>query len=190
MAKENLERMKQLYELGAISKLELEQAEVQASDSVLLSVEGQMAQAKAQYDAAAKAYNDLDVKAPVDGIVTSLNVRIGDMATNASSAATVVDMEKVYVNVSVSEKMINHIKSGQEVLVEIGAAGKTVKGKIDSLSLAADAMTGKYGLKVYIDNEDGQIKPGMFAKVTVPPQPEMIPSLFRPAALYFITAGM
>lgn len=167
-AKIQLERYKELYEIGAVSKAELEQMELQASDASLQAVEAQRDQAKAQYDSVSSTYNDLDVKAPIDGIVTALNVRIGDMVANTSPAAMVVDMDSVYVDVSVSEKVINSISREQEALVEIASAyGGAVKGQIDSLSLAADARTGKYQLKVYIENDDHLIKAGMFAKVTI-----------------------
>jgi RND family efflux transporter MFP subunit len=166
-AKADYEKAVQLYELGAISKTDLEMAEMQASEAVLRTAEAQFAQAKSQYDAVSKTYRDMDVKAPIGGIVTALNVKIGDMATNTAPAATIVDMEKVYVNVTVSEKVINLLKDDQEVLVEIASAKKSVQGKIDSLSLSADRQTGKYELKVFIDNQDGLIKPGMFAKVTI-----------------------
>ena len=165
-AKIQLERYKQLYEIGAISQAELEQFELQASDASLMTVEAQRDQARAQYQAAAKAYNDLNVKAPIDGIVTALNVRVGDMTTGAAPSAMVVDMDKVYVEVSVSEKVINSIDSSQDVLVEIASAfSGTVKGEIDGLSLAADARTGKYMLKINISNENHLIKPGMFGRV-------------------------
>lgn len=166
-AVQDYENAQKLYEIGAISKNDLDMAEMQASDAVLRTAEAQFAQAKAQYESVAQSYADLDVKSPIDGIVTALNVKIGDMVANTAPAATVVDMEKVYVTVSVSEKVINFLKGNQEALVEIASAGKSVEGQIDSLSLAADARTGKYDLKVFIDNEDGLIKPGMFAKVTI-----------------------
>lgn len=165
-ALEDYENAKQLHAIGAISNSELDVYKMQASDAVLRTAEAQLAQAKAQYDSVSKTYSDLDVKAPIDGILTALNVKVGDLATSSAPVAAVVDMQKVSVNVSVSEKVINHIKNGQEVLVEISSAGKTVKGKVESLSLAA-SQTGKYELKVYVDNTDGLIKPGMFAKVAV-----------------------
>ena len=167
-AKIQLERYKQLYEIGAISMAELEQFELQASDATIMTVEAQRDQARAQYDAAAKSYHDLDVKSPIDGIVTSLNVRVGDMATNAAPVAMVVDMDNVYVEVSVSEKVINSIDSSREVQVEIASAfSGAVKGKIDGLSLAADARTGKYMLKINIPNEKHLVKAGMFARVVL-----------------------
>lgn len=167
-AKLQLERYQELYEIGAVSKAELEQMEIQASDANLLAVEAQLEQAQAGFQKAENALNDMDVKSPISGIVTSLDIGAGDMVSNASPAATVVSMDRVYVNVSVSEKEINNIQEGQEVKVNVSSASKTnIKGTIDSLSLAADARTGKYSLKVYIDNKDHVIKPGMFAQVKI-----------------------
>ncbi|MFA6808219.1 MAG: efflux RND transporter periplasmic adaptor subunit, partial [Eubacteriales bacterium] len=167
-AKLQLTRYKELYEVGAISKADLEKMELSASDASLQVLEAQMDQARAAYQSAEDMLADMDVKSPIAGIVTAINVDVGDMATSASPTVTIVEMDSVYISVSVSEKVINHIKNGQEVLVEIAAASKTnVKGQIASLSPAADGMTGQYALKVYIDNKNHEIKPGMFARVEI-----------------------
>jgi len=165
-SKENLERMKQLFEIGAISQLELEQAEMAASDAALQTIEGQYAQAKAAYDAATKTMNDMDVKSPIEGILTSLDASVGSIVSNAAPVGKVVDLNKVYVTVSVGQNEINSIKNGQEVLVEVPSASVKVKGVIESLSVAANAQ-GKYSLKTFLDNKDGAVKPGMFANVTL-----------------------
>ena len=163
---ENLERMKELYELGAISKLELEQAEMAASESVRQTYESQFAQAKAGFEAAKKSFDDLDVKSPIDGILTELDVVVGAIATNAMPAGKVVDLSQLYVTVSVSENEINNLKKGQEVEVTVPSASLTLKGVIDGLSVAANAQ-GKYSIKTNLENKDGLIKPGMFANVTL-----------------------
>ncbi|NLI93398.1 MAG: efflux RND transporter periplasmic adaptor subunit [Peptococcaceae bacterium] len=164
--KKALERTRELYKIGAVSKVELDQAEFLASDSQRQSIEGQFAQARAAYESASKTLADMDVKSPIDGVLTALDVSIGAMVSNTASVAKVVDMEKVFVTVSVSEKEINNIQRGQEVLVEVPSASTKVKGKIEDLSLAADNR-GKYNLKTYIDNKEVSIKPGMFANVTL-----------------------
>lgn len=162
----NLERMKQLYEAGAISKVELDQAELLASDASRKAIEGQLAQAQAAYDSVVKTLNDMDVKSPIDGILTALNVNVGALVSNAAAAGTVVDMGKVYVTVSVSEKEINNIKQGQEVEVQIPSSSYKGTGVIEELSLAADYQ-GKYSLKTSLQNKAGIVKPGMFANITV-----------------------
>ncbi|MGI5901493.1 MAG: efflux RND transporter periplasmic adaptor subunit [Desulfitobacteriia bacterium] len=167
LAKANYEKLKELHELGGISDQELEQAEMLASENVLKSAQAQFAQAEAQYRAAVKAYQDLDIKSPIAGVVTALNLKVGDMATNAAPVATVVDLNNVFVSVSVSEKVINQIQKGQKVLVEVDSVNQTIEAKIDSLSPAADQRTGKYELKIKINNSEKVLKPGMFAKVFI-----------------------
>jgi RND family efflux transporter MFP subunit len=103
-SKKNLARMKELFAIGAISKVDLDQAELAASDAVEAGIEGQLAQARAGYDAAAKTMADMDVKSPIDGILTSLDVSIGAMVSSASASATVVDLNKVYVDRKCSVK--------------------------------------------------------------------------------------
>ncbi|ADY56871.1 efflux transporter, RND family, MFP subunit [Syntrophobotulus glycolicus DSM 8271] len=165
-SRKNVERMKELYAAGAISKVELDQAELAASDAVKAAIESQLAQAKAGYDTVEQTMSDMDVKAPIDGILTSFDVSIGTMATSAAPSASVVDLNRVYVEVSISEKEINQIKNGQEAEVSIPSASLKTGGKIEELSVAADAR-GKYSLKVYLSNGERKIKPGMFANVTL-----------------------
>ena len=161
--------MRELYEAGAISQTELEQYELLTSDAVRESIEGQLAQAQAAFDVVAKTLADMDVKAPISGLVTSLSVSVGSMAANTMPAATIVDMGKVQVTVSVSEKEINNIKQGQEVRITIPSASLETKGVIEELSLAA-SQQGKYTVKTTIANEDRIIKPGMFANVILSTQ--------------------
>jgi len=164
-----LAKMRELYEAGAISQTELEQYELLTSDAVRESIEGQLAQAQAAFDVVAKTLADMDVKAPISGLVTSLSVSVGSMAANTMPAATIVDMGKVQVTVSVSEKEINNIKQGQEVRITIPSASLETKGVIEELSLAA-SQQGKYTVKTTIANEDRIIKPGMFANVILSTQ--------------------
>jgi len=164
-----LAKMRELYEAGAISQTELEQYELLASDAVRESIEGQLAQAQAAFDNVAKTLADMDVKAPITGLVTSLAVNVGSMAANTMPAATIVDMGKVQVTVSVTEKEINNIKQGQEVRITIPSASLDTKGIVEELSLAANQQ-GKYTVKTTIANEDRVIKPGMFANVTLSTQ--------------------
>lgn len=163
---ENLERAKQLYEAGAISKLELEQAEMAASENVRQTFESQFAQAKVALDMAQKALDDMDIKSPINGIVTAVDTSEGTFAVNTMPVVKVVDLSQVYVTVNVSENEINNLKAGQEVEVNVPAASMELKGRIDSLSLAAN-MQGQYTLKVNLNNKDGVLKPGMFANVSL-----------------------
>ncbi|MDR1069254.1 MAG: efflux RND transporter periplasmic adaptor subunit [Gracilibacteraceae bacterium] len=165
-AKLQLERSRELFAAGALSRSDLEQIEIAASDSSILALEAQLAQARAGVSAAEKTMSDMDVRSPIDGVVTALNVSVGNMASGPTAMVTA--LERVYIQTAISEKFINLVQNGQRVAVEVPAASAEVfSGQVEDLSLAADAMTGQFALKVYLDNSGQLIKPGMFAKMGI-----------------------
>ncbi|MCY6370993.1 efflux RND transporter periplasmic adaptor subunit [Clostridium ganghwense] len=123
-------------------------------------------QAQVGYNQAVQALNDMTVTSPISGMVSSITIEKGEMASNAQPAMTIVNMDKVYVEVSVTENLVNKLKKGSEVDVDIASIGaKEVKGKIYTISPAADSRTNLYAVKIEMDNKDHRIKPGMFGKV-------------------------
>lgn len=165
-AKANFERTKELFSQGAVSKTEYEQAELAASNASLDAVKAQYEQTKLSYEQALDSIKDTSVKAPISGIVSVVNIEEGEMASAAQTAMTIIDMDKVYVEISVTENIINDLHLGQDVVVEMSSAyDKEVIGKIDRLSPAADPTTQLYSVRIYIENDEHLIKPGMFAKI-------------------------
>ena len=167
-AKANYERAKQLYEQGIISKVEFEKAELAASDSSLEAAKAGLNQAELAYKQAMEALDNTVVEAPISGIVSTVNIDTGEIASSGQPALTIVDMDTVYVQINVPENQINNLSEGQEVIVRIPSAlDKEFKGKIDSISPAVDQRTQLYPVKIYISNEDHIIKPGMLARIEV-----------------------
>lgn len=172
-AQENLERQQALYDAGALSKVQLEAAESQVTtaEKSLELVEVQKEQAENGLAQAQKALSDMTVTAPVSGTVSALNVVVGQMASQAVAAVTITQLDALYVSLSVPENLVNTLQVGQEATVIINSAGeKELKGTLSSLAPAANAQTGLYPVKVTIENTEGLVKPGMFAKVEIPTQ--------------------
>jgi RND family efflux transporter MFP subunit len=167
-AKTTFERTKQLYEQGAISKSQYEQAQLAASDNSLKAAESALNQAKVAYNQALDALDNISIEAPISGIVAGVNIEAGEMASNAQPAVTIVDMDKVYIQINVTENIINQLYNGQEVSVSIPAASEEAfSGNITNISPTVDQRTQLYPVKIYIDNNDHKIKPGMLAKVDI-----------------------
>jgi len=176
-AKQTLANTKALFDAGAASKVQLDQAElglkelesmyagqieqlgVQASDSSLKLAEVQLTQAR-------EALDNATVTAPVEGIVSQVNVQAGNMATSAQAAVSLTNITSVYSELSVAENLVNRLANGQPVKVTVPSVSeKSFVGKIDHISPAADPKTRLYPMKITLENPDGLIKPGMFAKV-------------------------
>ena len=176
----NLERTRALYEEGAVSKSQLEQAELSASDKnldVLLAQVtqaeigyqqslNQLKQAQISYEQAVNGLNNTVVEAPMKGVVSSLNVKQGQIVGSGQVAATIVDMDTVYVQISVVENVVNKIKEGQEAEISVPAVfDGYIKSTIGYISPTADPMNKLYTVRLYLDNKEYGIRPGMTGSV-------------------------
>jgi len=166
-AKDAFDRTEELYEEGAVSKVEYDQAKLAASDKSLQTVQAQVNQAKVGYNQALDALENTEVKAPIDGTITSINIEEGEYATNSSPSLVIMDMENVKIVVNVTENIINKIYSDKEVTVKIDAANLITDAKIESVSDSVNPQTGLYEVKIRVPNESN-IKSGMFASVIIP----------------------
>ncbi|MDR1439429.1 MAG: efflux RND transporter periplasmic adaptor subunit [Clostridiales bacterium] len=107
---------------------------------------------------------DAAVTSPISGVVSARSAQAGEFVSQQLPAFTVVAIDVVKVDVSVSELLINSIAAGDKVGVYIHALGsESFPGTIATVSPAAD-QTGTFPVKIEIPNPDGRIKPGMFAE--------------------------
>lgn len=117
----------------------------------------------AQLEAAQKTLSDMDITAPIDGMVVMENAKVGEMATGA--LYQIADISGIQFKLSVPESMINKIYVGQTASVTVSSAQKTVEASVTSVSPGVTAQSGGYTVVVEIDNEDSAIKPGMVGTV-------------------------
>lgn len=162
IASDNYERGKQLLAQGAIAQatfdIQYEQVYEQARQG--------LAQAEAGLNMAAESYEYTIIKSPISGIVTARNVNPGEMASPGVPVVTVVNLDKVVVQATVAEDLINKIKQGQVVDVLVEAVSATpFKGVVTNIAPAADPVSKAFPIKIQIDNPDHVLKPGMFAEV-------------------------
>lgn len=169
-AKENVEQMKKLFAVGAITQEELMKAEAQAQalEKQLDPLQIQRDQAKLGLTQAQDAINNTITKAPIAGTVTAVNVKYGEMASSAMPSVVISQMDTLNVAISVPENIVNTLQIGQEAKVRVNSAGDEERlGKITSIAPSADARTQLYAVKVLLENPEG-IRPGMFANVEIP----------------------
>ena len=188
-AEKNLQRTKELFEAGAISQSQLEQAELAASKKPLEAAQAQIRQAEMAYEQsqigyeqalnqlsqaelgyrqAQSALDDTIVKAPMSGVISSLNVVAGELSGGSQPLATIADIDKLYFQTDVTENIVNSLKVGQKVALNIPSAmEEEITATIDFIGSTPDARTQLYMVKVYIDNASGNIKAGMSGHITL-----------------------
>ena len=117
---------------------------------------------------AQKRLNDATVYAPISGIISKRHLDLGGMALPAAPLFEVVNIDTVTATVDVIEAQLSQLKLNQQALIEIDGIDTPMSGSVAFISPTLEAMRRTATVEVRIDNPDGTIRPGMFAKVTVP----------------------
>ena len=175
-----LERMQILYDQGAVTGQQLEQAEVSASETVLNSSRSQVSQARAQVNQAHAQVNqaqvsvetarsslaDTTIRSPISGVATEVNVKAGETVSAQMPAVTVTQLDPVIIRTNVSEYLINHFSVNQRVTVRVPSAlNVPLQGTVNTIASVPAAGTMTYPMEVRMGNQQSLIKVGMFAEV-------------------------
>jgi len=153
-AGKNLERMKALLAEGAISQQLLDATQT-AFDV-----------AKANFEAARSA---VELVSPISGVITALNVNLGDLSQPGAVLATVADIHRMKVIFSINEADVMQITPGQSVEIQSeGGSARRVQGRVVQISRSADVRSRSFEIKALFPNTADQwYRPGMFCKVMV-----------------------
>ena len=133
-AKDNLERIEKLYEEGAVPETQYEQAKLAASDESLEAARMGLEQARVAYSNAASMLENAEVKAPISGVVSSVNIVEGEYVTSSNPPVTIVDSDSVTIEFGIAASFVNKVKAGDAALVEISSAGYKNEAVINSVS--------------------------------------------------------
>ena len=152
-AKKEYERTKELYEIGGASKSEYDAR-------------------KLSYEIASSQYKNLventTLTSPISGVVSARNFDIGDMASGYP-VLVVEQIRPVKIMINVSESLFSKIKRGMKVYVTLDAYGdEQFSGRIARIYPTINNTTRTFQVEVSIPNNDERIRPGMFARVTLP----------------------
>lgn len=158
-------------------RINLDQIEREYNRAVqLLEIGGGTRQAvdqlKAQLDAARSQYDNIMentvLRSPISGLVTVRNYDPGDM-TSSLPILTVGQLSPVVkVMINVSENDMSKIAVGMPVEIAFDAfPEEKFSGKIYRVYPTVDESTRTFGVEIRIPNPKEQLKPGMFARVTI-----------------------
>jgi len=187
-AQRNLDSLKRLQQQGAASEGEVRQAETtlqttQADLNLLeqkqkgrysppevASTEAQAAQAQAAYESAQSALGKSSVRAPFDGIVYSLPVKLGAFVQAGDMLLQVADLAHVLVRAFVDEPDVGRLQMGQKVEVTWDAVpGRVWTGAVNSVpSTVKRSGNRNVGeTTCLIDNKDLRLLPNINVGVTI-----------------------
>ncbi len=136
-------------------------------------LEARLNNAKAQSAAAQKALDNYELKAPFDGVVTDVNVAVGELVGNEKFAVQMADTSKWYIETSdLTELEVVKVSVGQLVDIAPDALPELVlKGTVDSISQSYKSQGGDilYTVKINLDETDPNLRWGMTVQSTFIP---------------------
>jgi len=128
--------------------------------------QGQLDQAKAAREMAAINLSKAVVRSPIDGVIASRSVNLGEVANPGQPLLHIVDVRQVFADINVPERDIALLKEGDTVNISLRALGDTeVQGTIHRIGVTAHGKTRTFPVEVLLDNKDGNLRPGMLATV-------------------------
>lgn len=108
------------------------------------------------------------INSPLEGVVVTKGVREGEYVATGAQLYQIADLSGVWVWLDAYESDLEWLRYGQDVTVEADAIpGVTYDGWISFLGTEVDERTRTIPVRVEVDNADGALKPGMFARGVV-----------------------
>jgi HlyD family secretion protein len=171
-----LDRNRELRERDFISANDLDTAKSNYDQSVaqLTLEEAAVKQAQAELDEARINLGYTDILSPVDGVVVSRSVDVGQTVAASFQTPTLFqiaqDLTKMQVNASVSEADIGAVQEGQAAIFSVDAhPGRDFRGTVVQVRNAPVTVQNvvTYDVVIAVDNADLALKPGMTATVAI-----------------------
>jgi membrane fusion protein (multidrug efflux system) len=152
----NLIRARELAERGNMAQANLDTAIAQRD------------QAGAQVELIRAQIAQKTIVAPFAGRLGIRQANLGQYLAAGASIVTIQSIDPIYVNFTLPEREIPRLKVGQAVVVTVeGLPGTVFAGKITSIDAKVDEATRNLTVQATLDNKDGHLVPGMFARLKV-----------------------
>ena len=176
LAADNVANTKALFDIGAASQLEVDQAEVNyksavaGRNSALSQLEAGIESAKSGVEQLSDVMENVDANgniiAPISGTLLSLSATEGGYVSNAMPVATIDGADQMKITVSVSEALVPKLTIGDKAGVTVSAANQSFDATIRAVEQAANMQTQLYTVTLSVPSDVTGLLSGMFADVT------------------------
>lgn len=169
LAQLDFDRVKKLFEESITSKAEFDTARVNLSQA-----KANVKTRQANVDRAKVDLSRTTIYAPMDGLVITRKVEIGQTVAASMNTPTLFvianDLKQMRIEAAVSEADVGGIEEGQTVQFDVDAfLGRQFQGKIEQVRFAPTTNQNvvTYSTIVAVDNPDLKLRPGMTANTKI-----------------------
>jgi membrane fusion protein, multidrug efflux system len=173
LARTEQERTRRLIEDRAVAQRELDER-----NNTYLVADARLKAAEAAVMTARLNLQYTAITAPVSGRVSRAEITVGNLVgpANATALTTLVSVSPMYVNFEVDEQTYGRYLAhgagnnahSERIPVAIGLASETGyphQGQIRAFDNRLDTASGTIRVRAVLDNQDGALTPGMYARV-------------------------
>jgi RND family efflux transporter MFP subunit len=175
-ARRILERTQELAAKGVAAQADLDVARTRsvAADAALAAArEEAMANVavarsrRATLGLAQKRLADTAVKSPVDAVVATRLVSLGELVQPGTPVARVVVVKRLKLRGDVPERYADVVQPGLELDLEVDGVTAPQRAKVARVGPLVDGTSRTFPIEAAIDNANGHFKPGTFARARV-----------------------
>lgn len=111
-------------------------------------------------------YERTRLRAPFAGVVGIRNVSVGDYVQEGAALVNLEDIKTLKVDFRLPEHYLQRIRPGQAVEVSSDALpGQSFAASVDAIDPLVDAQGRSVVMRARLANDEGRLRPGMFARV-------------------------
>jgi len=158
----DFQRAKALYSTQSLTKPDYDQ-----SQEAFNATQAALDNAKATLLQTDLLLGDADLKAPFSGYILNRNIDLGTLVSPSTSAFTIADIGRVKVSFGAPDYVLSRVRLGQELTIQTEKNAASMKGRVTSISPAADTRNRIFAVEVTVNNRDRHLKPGMIASISL-----------------------
>jgi membrane fusion protein, multidrug efflux system len=123
---------------------------------------------KASYELKRLSYNYTKIRAPISGVVSSRNIKLGQHVMAGTAAFKITDTMVLVAYLSIPQTELSKISAGDTAKVRVDAMPEVeFRAVIARISPTIDPRTGTFRATASIENLDGELAPGMFGRFNI-----------------------
>jgi cobalt-zinc-cadmium efflux system membrane fusion protein len=169
LAKRALDRAQLLYDKGAVAEKDLQVAQ-DAEEKALVDVHTTEQHVRVLGGDPARPSAQIELRAPVSGTIVEQNVAGFEgvkSIDNSPSLFTIADLSQVWIVCDVFENDLGDVHVGDAAEIRLNAFPKRIfKGRVADISRVLDPGTRTAKVRIVLGNNEGSLRPGMFAVAT------------------------
>jgi HlyD family secretion protein len=191
-AEKNYNKMRNDYDLGLVTKFQLEQTETQLSNLKLdlessrnklstMENTNSLAQLEQAVQSAGISIREIDrtlenmeVKSVVSGVLTDLPIEVGMTLNAGFKAAQVQQLNPIKIKAELTEEAAALVRGKQELQFFVPGTPDKLKARIAYLADVMSAQSKSYALELEVANEDRKLRPGMKVQVLLTEEQDQV----------------